>query len=308
MCLAIWFHHRKRSNKRSSGNTANYSVHDFPIRLSTVFRAAILCEDGAAAPWWHPGGLVSRDGVLPNSELAGYGYAHVLSRYLRLPTAVLIHVCVLEIALFALSMALPEGWRRPPADGEALWLIGLFTVSVRLAVFCSFCKRTVAAGMVCPFRTCTCERSVFSLWRSNIGSFASLILYIILIEPLFDLGQQSILWTGGFVMLALSIAACGFLRGGSQAPPFRYRRMRSTTKRCGRSPSNLAAACHLGFLGVCAIRFARCGYRPYFDRHCRSTLPVDCASGAFLADFGYVCSRKIRSSSRNGLNAYFHSW
>ena len=143
--------------------------------------------------------------------LAGYGYAHVLSRYFRLQTAVIIHLCVLAVALFALPMALPEGWRRPPADGEALWLIGLFTVSVGLPFFAVSANGPLLQAWFARSGHTHAKDPYFLYGASNIGSFASLILYIVLIEPLFDLGKQSVLWTGGFVLLALSIASCGYL-------------------------------------------------------------------------------------------------
>lgn len=143
--------------------------------------------------------------------LAGYGYAHVLSRYFRLSHAVLIHLCVLGFALFALPMALPEDWGRPPADGEAFWLIGLFTVSVGLPFFAVSANGPLLQAWFARSGHAHAKDPYFLYGASNIGSFASLILYVILIEPLFDLGSQSVLWTGGFVMLAMSIATCGYL-------------------------------------------------------------------------------------------------
>jgi hypothetical protein len=142
--------------------------------------------------------------------LAGYGYAHVLSRYLSLKAAVLVHVAVLLIALVALPIAIPESWQRPPADGEALWLIGLFTVSVGLPFFAVSANGPLLQAWFARTGHVHAKDPYFLYGASNIGSFASLILYVILIEPLFDLQHQSALWTGGFVILGVLIAACGY--------------------------------------------------------------------------------------------------
>src|SRR5579863_8112909 len=56
--------------------------------------------------------------------LAGYAYAHVLMRTVRPPVAVAIHLAVLALAASTLPLALGTG--RPPADGETVWLLGLF--------------------------------------------------------------------------------------------------------------------------------------------------------------------------------------
>ena len=149
--------------------------------------------------------------------LAGYGYAHVLSRYLSLRVAVMVHLAVLLIALVALPIAIPESWQRPPADGEALWLIGLFTVSVGLPFFAVSANGPLLQAWFARTGHVHAKDPYFLYGASNIGSFASLILYVIMIEPLFDLEHQSALWTGGFVVLGVLIAACGFFAARSAA-------------------------------------------------------------------------------------------
>jgi hypothetical protein len=43
---------------------------------------------------------------------------------------------------------------------------------------------------------------------SNLGSFAGLLSYPLLAEPLLTLHQQSLVWTGGYVLLVLLVGAC----------------------------------------------------------------------------------------------------
>lgn len=67
--------------------------------------------------------------------LAGYLYAHGLTRMVGLRAAATVHLTVLAGAFLAMPIAVASGWGRPPASGEALWLIGLFTASVGLPFF-----------------------------------------------------------------------------------------------------------------------------------------------------------------------------
>src|SRR5215469_16101637 len=50
--------------------------------------------------------------------LAGYAYAHVLTRYAPARLAVLVHLAVMALAASTLPLALASG--RPPASGETL--------------------------------------------------------------------------------------------------------------------------------------------------------------------------------------------
>src|SRR5262245_32944766 len=62
--------------------------------------------------------------------LAGYAYAHALTRLARPPVGLAIHVAVMIGALFVLPLAIAQGWGAAPQRGEAFWLLGLFAVSI----------------------------------------------------------------------------------------------------------------------------------------------------------------------------------
>src|SRR3990170_649127 len=67
--------------------------------------------------------------------LAGYAYAHLITRHLTGRQSVITHLVVMAIATFWLPLAMVMGWGGPPAQGEALWLLGLFAVSIGLPFF-----------------------------------------------------------------------------------------------------------------------------------------------------------------------------
>src|SRR5919204_55325 len=67
--------------------------------------------------------------------LAGYGYAHVLTRYAPGRASLFIQLGVMVAACFFLPLSIASGWGKPPAVGEAFWLLGLFAVSIGLPFF-----------------------------------------------------------------------------------------------------------------------------------------------------------------------------
>src|SRR5215467_12362586 len=61
--------------------------------------------------------------------LAGYAYAHALTRWLPGRRSLVIHIVVMIAATFALPVSIAAGWASPPETGESLWLLGLFAAS-----------------------------------------------------------------------------------------------------------------------------------------------------------------------------------
>jgi hypothetical protein len=153
--------------------------------------------------------------------LAGYGYAHFLTSRLSLRTAVITHVGILAVAALALPIAIPDGWSHPPAEGQAYWLLSLFCVSVGLPFFAVSANGPLLQAWFAKTGHSHAKDPYFLYGASNIGSFASLILYVVAIEPFSDLSQQSAYWTIGFLVLCVLIALCGVaalsLAGGADS-------------------------------------------------------------------------------------------
>jgi hypothetical protein len=143
--------------------------------------------------------------------LAGYAYAHLLTRHLSGRVAVVVHVVLLIIATLALPLAIASGWGRPAGRGETLWLLGLFAVSIGLPFFAlsangpllqAWFARTGHPGAKDPY---------FLYAASNIGSFLALISYPLVVEPFTQLRHQTRMWSVGFYLLIVLIAGCGVL-------------------------------------------------------------------------------------------------
>jgi hypothetical protein len=143
--------------------------------------------------------------------LAGYAYAHYLTllRTRWLPAA--IHLVLLSIALLSLPLSIASGWGEPPTSGYAFWLLGLFAVSIGLPFFALAANNPLLQAWF--FRTGhpSGPDPYFLYASSNIGSFLALLSYPVLLEPMFTLRTQNLIWTGGYGLLIVLIAACAVL-------------------------------------------------------------------------------------------------
>jgi SAM-dependent methyltransferase len=149
--------------------------------------------------------------------LAGYAYAHVLARALTAGRALGVHLAVMALALSFLPIALTQALGAPPADGASLWLIGVFLVSIGLPFFAVAANAPLLQAWFAKTDHPHAKDPYFLYGASNLGSFAALIAYPWIIEPLLGLGAQSRAWTGGFLVLAALVAACGLVAARAPA-------------------------------------------------------------------------------------------
>jgi hypothetical protein len=143
--------------------------------------------------------------------LAGYGYAHLLTRYAPGRRSVIIHLALLVIACFWLPLSIAANWGRPPEIGEAFWLLGLFAVSIGPPFFVLAANAPLLQAWFARTDHPSANDPYFLYAASNIGSFLALLSYPIVIEPMITLTGQTWSWAAGFIILILLIAACGYL-------------------------------------------------------------------------------------------------
>ena len=143
--------------------------------------------------------------------LGGYAYAHYLMQIKNRMVPVVVHLVLLVIALLTLPLTISEGWGTPPTSGYAVWLLGLFTVSIGLPFFALAANNPLLQAWFVRTGHPQGPDPYFLYASSNIGSFLALLSYPILLEPMFTLHTQNMIWTGGYGLLILLIAACGVL-------------------------------------------------------------------------------------------------
>src|SRR5215216_2661413 len=143
--------------------------------------------------------------------LAGYAYAHLLTRYAPGRKSVVIHLVVMVAACFFLPLSIATGWARPPEVGEAFWLLGLFAVSIGLPFFALAANSPLLQAWFARTDHPAAKDPYFLYAASNLGSFLALMAYPVAIEPFVSLRGQTFGWTIAFYLLILLIAVCGLL-------------------------------------------------------------------------------------------------
>ncbi|MDG2003964.1 MAG: fused MFS/spermidine synthase [Novosphingobium sp.] len=134
--------------------------------------------------------------------LAGYAYAHRLS---RMPVAHQAKLHLLLLAVGAVMLPITLYRLPPPAPGwEVLWVPLLFLLTIGPVFF------IVSSQAPLMQRWFTGHPDAGEPWAlyaaSNLGSFAGLIAYPLLAEPLLSLDQQSLVWAIGYGLLIVLVA------------------------------------------------------------------------------------------------------
>jgi hypothetical protein len=108
-----------------------------------------------------------------------------------------------------LPLAIGSG--RPPATGEAFWLIGLFTTSIGLPFFALAANGPLLQAWFARTDHRDARDPYFLYAASNVGSFLALLSYPTVVEPLISLSGQTTLWSIGFYVLIALIVSSGVL-------------------------------------------------------------------------------------------------
>jgi hypothetical protein len=199
-----------------------------PIYALTIFLGAFLLFQVQPLigkfilPWFGGGPGVWTTCLLffQVALLAGYAYAHVVSRRLRPRKQVLLHLALLAAAVAALPITPGNTWK-PPGGGNAVWeILRLLTVCVGLPYLALSSTGPLVQYW---YSRAYPDRSPYRLYAlSNAGSLLALVSFPFYFEPHFSRQQQSVLWAWSLVAYALSCAACALTAwraGGGNPEP-----------------------------------------------------------------------------------------
>src|SRR3954453_22799686 len=174
--------------------------------VQPLFTKMVLPRLGGSPAGWS-GGM----GFFQSLLLAGYAYAHLLMQARSRVIPVAVHLVLLVIALLTLPLSIASGWGEPPTGGYAFWLLGLFAVSIGLPFFALAANNPLLQAWFVRTGHPDGPDPYFLYARSNIRSFLPVLSYPVLLEPMFTLRTQNLIWTGLYGVLILLIAACGVL-------------------------------------------------------------------------------------------------
>src|ERR1700749_2711173 len=143
--------------------------------------------------------------------LAGYAYAHFLMQLKSRVIPVVVHLLLLLTAMLTLPLSIAAGWGVPPSSGHAFWRPALLVVAIGLPFFALAANNPLLQAWFVRTGHPAAPDPYFLYASSNIGSFLALLSYPVLLEPMFTLRTQNLMWTGGYGLLILLIAGCGAL-------------------------------------------------------------------------------------------------
>jgi hypothetical protein len=180
--------------------------------IQPMFAKIVLPKLGGAPAVWSVAMVFFQTALL-----AGYCYAHVLERLLAPHRAALFHLLLIGATATTLPIAIASGWGAPPSEGIALWLFGLFAVSIGLPFFTLSASAPLLQSWFASSGHPQAGNPYVLYAASNLGSFAALFAYPVIVEPMLTLKTQAAVWSVGFGLLAALIAAVGLLTARAPA-------------------------------------------------------------------------------------------
>jgi hypothetical protein len=141
--------------------------------------------------------------------LAGYLYAHLVSRWLGLRRQVAVHLAFLTVAALTLPIAIGPDWK-PPTEGTPVpWLIALLAWCLGLPFLVVSSTAPLLQKWFAASGHPAGRDPYFLYAASNLGSMLALLGYPLLLEPLLTLERQNEAWALGYAALAALVAVCG---------------------------------------------------------------------------------------------------
>lgn len=172
-----------------------------------VARMALPRVGGAPAVW--NSAMLVYQALL----LGGYAYAHALAR-LKPRKQAGVHLALFAVAALWLPIGLSPQLL-PPDASPALWVPWFLVASIGPLFFTI---STQAPLMQRWYALESARGEPYALYSaSNLGSFAGLLSYPLIVEPMLSLRDQSILWTAGYIILVILVAACALTIPGHAA-------------------------------------------------------------------------------------------
>ena len=138
--------------------------------------------------------------------LAGYAYAHLITRFFRSRGQAIVHASLLLAALVLLPITPASTWK-PTGAEDPTWRI------LRLLLFCLglpyFVLSSTGPLMQEWFRRLNAGVSPYRLYAlSNLGSLLALLSYPFIVEPALARKIQAVMWSWSFVLFAVLSGLC----------------------------------------------------------------------------------------------------
>ena len=172
------------------------------FQVQPMIARFILPWYGGSAAVWSTSLVFFQAGLL-----MGYGYSHLLTKYLSNKSQVKFHMALLILSLVTLPIIPPE-WLKPSGTENPVYaIILLLGVSVGLP----FILVSTTGPLLQSWHSKAYPKQrTYRLYAlSNLGSLLGLFTYPVLVEPYLNLKTQAWFWSAGYLLFIIlcSLAA-----------------------------------------------------------------------------------------------------
>ncbi len=186
--------------------------------VQPMFTKMVLPKLGGAPAIWSVAMVFFQAALL-----LGYAYAHWLTKLFAPRHGALIHLGLLGLAALSLPLGIAGSFGTPPSTNIEIWLLGLFAVSIGLPFTALAASAPLLQRWFADSGHPRASNPYVLYAASNLGSFAALLAYPVLIEPFMALHAQTAAWAAGFGLLAILIALAALVvasgvRGAAHVP------------------------------------------------------------------------------------------
>lgn len=143
--------------------------------------------------------------------LAGYGYAHLTTRWWGVRRQAIVHGVLLVVPLLVLPIGIPTGWTPPGDQNPIPWLLLSMLVSVGLPFFVVSATSPLLQHWFARTGHRSSADPYFLYTASNVGSMLALIGYPLVIEPRLPIANQSAIWAAGYGVLVMLLVCCALV-------------------------------------------------------------------------------------------------
>ncbi len=182
--------------------------------VQPLFTRIVLPQIGGSPAIWTTAML-----FFQTTLIAGYLYAHLLTRRLAVRAQIRVHLAVWAVALICLPLAIPDGWSFDP-QGNAVWqTLLLFALGVGLPFFALAANAPLIQFWYGRSGGPSAHDPYFLYGASNLGSLAALLGFPLVAEPLFGATSIGIGWAAGYIVLGAFLLFSGLCAQGPTAAP-----------------------------------------------------------------------------------------
>lgn len=152
--------------------------------------------------------------------LVGYLYAHLLARVKDLRIQAAVHGLVLLTAWFVLPVHVNTLLGEPSSEHPVWWLIGVLTLSVGAPFAAASATAPLLQAWYARTGRADASDPYYLYAASNLGSFAGLLAYPAIIEPLLGAHAQGAAWSVGYVLVGglIALAAATAVTSHGETP------------------------------------------------------------------------------------------